>query len=220
MAAGPRRRSRPTTCTRRGHSSEEPAAGEAAGHFDYDPANPVPPRRGALLMTAEFPAGPRDQRRIEARPDVLVYTTSRAGADIEVTGPVTVQHLAFLVGAGYGLVVVRLCDVLPGRDLVQPDRRHPARPLPRRRPWRAAVACSPRAKRYEFGVDLWSTSNVFLKGHRIRVHVTSCSFPRWDRNPNTGHEPFADAELAIAHQTVLHDQAHPSRILLPVVPPS
>ena len=71
---------------------------------------------------------------------------------------------------------------------------------------------------YEYEIDLWSTSNLFRSGHRIRLDVTSSSFPRWDRNPNTGDELGADAEMAVARQTILHDRDHPSRLLLCVVP--
>ena len=71
---------------------------------------------------------------------------------------------------------------------------------------------------YEYEIDLWATSNVFRAGHRIRLDVTSSNFPRWDRNPNTGHEFGADTELAVAHQTILHDREHPSYVVLPIVP--
>ncbi|MGH7922112.1 MAG: CocE/NonD family hydrolase [Candidatus Dormibacteraceae bacterium] len=197
---------------------DEPATGEASDHFDDDPANPVPTVGGALLVTADFPGGPRDQRRIEGRDDVLVYTSAPLPEDVEITGPVA-AHIWLRTSAPDTDVVVRLCDVLPDgtsynltdgilrgryRDADQgeaPSLLEPGRPT-------------------EFRVDLWATSNVFLKGHRMRVQVTSSSFPRWDRNLNTGHEEFEDAELAVAHQEVLHDAAHPSRILLPVVPPS
>ena len=71
---------------------------------------------------------------------------------------------------------------------------------------------------YELRIDLWATANRFLAGHRIRVDITSSSFPRWDRNPNTGRPIGVDAELLPARQTILHDRAHPSRIVLPVLP--
>ena len=66
-------------------------------------------------------------------------------------------------------------------------------------------------------IDLWATSNVFLAGHRIRLQITSSSVPRWDRNQNTGHPIGADAELAVAWQTILHDVEHASYVVLPVV---
>ena len=70
--------------------------------------------------------------------------------------------------------------------------------------------------RYE--IDLWATSNVFLPGHRIRVEVSSSNFPRFDRNPNTGHPFGSDAKLQTANQTIYHDREYPSHILLPVIP--
>ena len=73
---------------------------------------------------------------------------------------------------------------------------------------------------YRFEVDLWSTSNRFLKGHRIRVELTSSNFPHYDRNPNTGAPFGQDAELRTATQTVYHDRDRPSHILLPVIPSS
>ena len=69
---------------------------------------------------------------------------------------------------------------------------------------------------YLFTIDLWATSNVFRAGHRIRVQVTSSCFPRWDRNPNTGHDFGVDDEMQVARQQVLHDAEHPSYIVLPV----
>jgi putative CocE/NonD family hydrolase len=71
---------------------------------------------------------------------------------------------------------------------------------------------------YEFNLDLWVTSNVFRAGHRIRLDVSSSNFPRFDRNPNTGNPFGLDAELRAAHQTVHHDGARPSRLILPVIP--
>lgn len=73
------------------------------------------------------------------------------------------------------------------------------------------------ARPYEYAVDLWATSNVFKAGPRIGLQVTSSCFPRWDRNPNTGHTFGADAELCVAHQEILHDREHPSHVVLPVV---
>ncbi|HIC22478.1 MAG TPA: CocE/NonD family hydrolase, partial [Planctomycetes bacterium] len=70
---------------------------------------------------------------------------------------------------------------------------------------------------YEYQIELLPTSNVFKAGHRIAVHITSSSFPMYDRNPNTGNPQGMDAELQVAQQTVFHDAARPSHILLPVV---
>jgi putative CocE/NonD family hydrolase len=73
-------------------------------------------------------------------------------------------------------------------------------------------------KAYAYEIDLWATSNLFKQGHRIRLDVTSSNFPRWDRNPNTGHAFGEDSEVVVAQQTILHDVAHPSYVLLPLVP--
>jgi len=70
--------------------------------------------------------------------------------------------------------------------------------------------------RYE--IDLWVTSNAFLPGHKIRIEISSSNFPRFDRNPNTGHPFGADAEIETATQTVYHDAEHPSHVILPVIP--
>lgn len=187
-------------------------AGEEPDRYVYDPADPAPTVGGATLMSPEFPSGPRDQRPLEARADVLVYSSAPLERDLEVTGPVRVHLFAASTAADTDFVA-RLVDVHPdgyARNLTDGilraryrDPEHPA-PIEPGRP-------------YEFVIDLWATSNVFRKGHRIRLDVTSSSFPRWDRNPNTGHPFAADAELAVAHQVIFHDARRPSRVVLPLV---
>jgi hypothetical protein len=71
---------------------------------------------------------------------------------------------------------------------------------------------------YEFTIDCWVTGNVFKAGHQIRVDISSSNFPRFDRNPNTGHEFGMDSELSIAEQKVYHNRSYPSHIILPVIP--
>jgi uncharacterized protein len=71
---------------------------------------------------------------------------------------------------------------------------------------------------YEYRLDLWATSHLFKAGRSLRLEVSSSNFPRYDRNPNTGHDLFADAELARAHQSVFHDSRYGSRVVLPVIP--
>jgi uncharacterized protein len=75
-------------------------------------------------------------------------------------------------------------------------------------------------KVYLYEIDLWATSNLFKKGHRIRLDITSSNFPRWDRNPNTGRNPGEDqaADVVIARQTIYHDAEHPSSVILPIIP--
>jgi uncharacterized protein len=188
---------------------------EPPDHYRYDPRDPVPTHGGALLIAPEFPSGPVDQRGIEARPDVLTFTTPPLDHATEVTGPVMVQLWAASSAPDTDFVA-RLVDVYPdGRAFNLTDGILRAR-------YRDAAAGQPAAplepgQPYLFAIDLWATSNVFLAGHRIRLQVTSSCFPRWDRNPNTGHTFGMDAELRTAEQTILHDRDHPSHVVLPLV---
>ncbi len=195
-------------------SSERPED-ELSDRYDYDPADPTPTRGGTLLMTPEYPAGPYDQRVIEARPDVLTYVSAPLKQDTEVTGPITVRLWA-VSSAPDTDVVARLTDVFPdGRSFNLTDGIVRAR----YRGLAAGELPSPiePGRPYEYLIDLWATSNVFLAGHRIGLQVTSSCFPRWDRNPNTGHPVGANAELRVAHQEILHDREHPSHVVLPLV---
>jgi putative CocE/NonD family hydrolase len=177
-----------------------PAAG-APTEFTYDPADPVPTLGGHTVMAASFPPGAFDQRPVEARPDVCVFTSAPLDADLEVTGRVRVV-LAAESSAPATDWVARLCDVEPdGRsfnvcDGVTRVAEHADRPA-----------------RVE--IDLWSTSLLFRAGHRLRVHVTSSSFPRWDRNLNTGRQDAPG--FVSARQRVHHDGERASWIELPVV---
>jgi len=196
----------------------EPPGNETSDRYDYDPADPTPTRGGALLMTPEYPGGPYDQRAIEARPDVLTYTSAPLERDTEVTGPITVRLWA-VSSAPNTDFVARLADVFPdGRSFNLTDGIVRAR-------YRALGEGEPPSpiepgRAYEYAIDLWATSNVFQAGHSIRLQVTSSCFPRWDRNPNTGHPVGADADLQVAHQEILHDQEHPSHVILPLVEPA
>jgi putative CocE/NonD family hydrolase len=191
---------------------EEPVA----DYYDYDAANPVITRGGALLMPPEYLPGPLDQRPTESRKDVLVYTTGELKEDLEVTGQIKV-HLWAISSAPDTDFVARLVDVHPdGYAQNLTDGIIRARYRNASLGEDASLIEPGRAYKYE--IDLWATSNVFRAGHRIRLDVTSSNFPRWDRNPNTGHEFGADSELAVAHQKILHDGEHPSYIVLPIVP--
>lgn len=184
--------------------------------YEYDPSDPVPTLGGATLLTSEYRSGAYDQREIEARTDVLTFTSDELEHDVEVTGPVEV-HLWATSSAPDTDFVARLSDVLPdGRSFNLTDGIIRARFRDHRRGTSPSLIEPGRP--YEYVIDLWATSNAFLAGHRIRLAVTSSSFPRWDRNPNTGHDFGVDAELRVARQRILHDSEHPSHMLLPVVP--
>jgi uncharacterized protein len=156
----------------------------------------------------------QDQRPVEERADVLVFTSEPMSRPLQITGPVRVElwassravdtdFTAKLVDVrpdGYamnlldGIIRAHYRDSPSRSELMEPDRPYP------------------------FTIDLWSTSNVFLPGHRIRLEISSSNFPRFDRNPNTG-EPFGvGAEGRPARQTVFHQHDRPSCVVLPVIP--
>ena len=190
---------------------------EPPDQFDYDPAHPVSTRGGALLMSVEYRPGAFDQRPTESREDVLVYNTPALEQDVEVTGPITV-HLWAASSAPDTDFVARLVDVHPdgyAQNLTDGIIRARYRNFARGEEQPSLIE---PGKAYEYEIDLWATSNVFKEGHSIRLDITSSNFPRWDRNPNTGHDFGADDELAVAHQTIMHDRDHPSYVVLPIVP--
>ncbi len=188
---------------------------EVADSFTYDPANPVPTTGGPLCCDGEHLApGPRDQRPVEARPDVLVYTTPALEQDTEVTGPVTLELYAKSSAVDTDFTA-KLVDVGPDgfaqnltegilRARYRESTKGPAKPIV-------------PGKVYDYKIDMWATSNVFLKGHKIRLEVSSSNFPRFDRNHNTGKEASTDEGLVKATNTVLHDADEPSALVLPIV---
>jgi uncharacterized protein len=188
--------------------SATPPAVATPDRFVYDPADPVP--TGAM---SGYSRAPSDMRRIEERPDVLVYTSAPLEAPLEVTGALSLT-LWIASTARDTDFTARLVDVFPdGAARALSDgiiraryRRSPSRP-------ELLVPGQPT----ELTIDLGATSNVFLPGHRLRLEISSSNFPRFDRNPNTGAEFGSDAELRRAEQTVFHDQARPSRLNLPIV---
>ena len=177
----------------------------------------MPTARGQLCCyPAQLPPGAFDQRPVEARSDVLVFKTPPLEQDVEVTGPV-VLHLWTATTAADTDFTAKLVDIFPdghARNLTDGIVRA------RYRDFRTGASPSliEPGQAYAYEIDLWATSNVFKAGHRIGLQVTSSCFPRWDRNPNTAHPFGADAELRIARQEILHDQAHPSHVVLPFVP--
>lgn len=194
-------------------STDAPST-EPPDHYLYDPRHPVPTRGGALCCwQGAVPGGAFDQREVEARPDVLVYTTAPLTEPVEVTGPITMKLWA-VSSAPDTDFTAKLVDVEPSgyaRNLTDGIVRA------RYRESTARAALIEPGRVYEYTIDLWATANVFKAGHRIRLEVSSSNFPRFDRNPNTGHALGADAELRPAMQTVLHDATRPSHVVLPIV---
>jgi uncharacterized protein len=190
--------------------SEEPVDA-----FVYDPRNPVPTRGGGLCCwQSALPPGPYDQREVESRPDVLVYTTTILDDDVEITGPLEV-HLWAATSAPDTDFTAKLVDVGPcGYPRNIQDGIIRAR---YRNSLTQAEPIQP-GEIYEYTIDLGATSNVFKAGHRIRLEISSSNFPRFDRNLNTGHSIGNDTDMRRALQTVLHNAECPSNIVLPIIP--
>lgn len=199
---------RANSLTGDGVLSREAPGTEPADRFVYDPANPVPTgARGG------YSRAPSDQREVERRADVLVYTSDPLAEPLEVTGPVTARLWVATDGTDTDFTV-KLVDVYPdgtARALTDGILRT------RYRFSKSATAPMRPHVAEEVTIDVGATGIVFLRGHRIRVEVSSSNFPRFDRNLNTG-APFGEGAVRVATNTVLHDAAHPSRIDLPVIP--
>jgi hypothetical protein len=216
-----------------GLAPEKPAAANAGTTYDFDPRHPVPTLGGnissgdGILQQGGWDqrGGPKfwnwpDPVPLSARRDVVVFQTEPLTEDIEVTGELEVKLWAsssaldtdftaklldvhppsadwpggFDLNIADGIVRARFRDSLQTETLMQPGKIYP------------------------FTIKLYPTSNIFKKGHRIRVDISSSNFPRCDVNPNTGEPLNANRRLVIATNTLYHDAAHPSQIVLPIIP--
>ena len=194
-----------------GQLSTSPPGEEPPDVYTYDPADPVPTRGGSTLI---IPQGVADQREVEAREDVLVYTSTPLERAMELTGPISVTLYAASTAVDTDFTA-KLVDVRPD------GYAHNLQDGIVRARFRTSVA-EPSLIRpgriYKYEIDLWSTSHVLFAGHRLRLEISSSNFPRFDRNPNTGAAIGVDARLETALQTVLHTADYPSHVTLPVIP--
>lgn len=198
-----------------GSLSTSAPASEPADKFTYDPANPAPTVGGPLCCDSDHLApGPRDQRKLEERTDVLVYSTSSLARDLEVTGPIRLDFFASSSAVDTDFTA-KLVDVAPDGTAINLTEG-----ILRAKYRDSQANTSPLipGKVYRLTIDLWATSNVFRAGHRIRLQISSSNFPRFDRNLNTGESAASSSEWATATNIILHDAAHPSALVLPVVP--
>ena len=187
---------------------------EQPDQYNYDPANAVPTVGGPLCCdSTHLGPGPRDQKMVESRQDVLVYSTPALSQDTEVTGNIQLDLFAKSSVADTDFTA-KLVDVAPdgfAQNLTEGIVRA------RYRNSQETPELMKPGEIYQFKIDLWSTSNVFRKGHRIRLEISSSNFPRFDRNLNSADEPNAEAKPVIAINAVLHDSQHPSALVLPIV---
>jgi uncharacterized protein len=191
------------------------SSGDEEDRFTYDPRVPVPTQGGAVCCNpGVFPWGPLDQQNIEKRADVLVYSTPPLHSDLEVVGPVKVV-LYVASSARDTDFTAKLVDVFPdgyARILTDGILR-----LRYRDSLERAAPANP-GDTYQITIDAGVTANLFRKGHRLRLEVSSSNFPRFDRNPNTGGSIADETRLLKASQVIYHGRRHPSRVELMAIP--
>lgn len=204
--------------SRLGHGtlSTSTPANEPPDVYVYDPASPVPTTGGPLCCTGtpDAPAGAFDQRQVEMRQDVLVYTSEPLREGMEVTGPIEV--LLYVSSSARDTdFTAKLVDVYPdGRAFNVQEGILRAR---YREGFDRTVWMEP-GQVYEVRIDLQATANWFGIGHRVRLEVSSSNFPRFDRNLNTGGNNYGETEWVVARNTVYHSRRYPSHVILPIVP--
>ncbi len=186
---------------------------EPPDSFIYDPSNPVPSTPDSSVFD-DFKYSPIDHSNLESRKDILVYTTLPLEKDTEITGPVRITLYAASSAKNTDFTG-KLLDVHPDERaiyLCDGIIRASFRNGP------VNTSFIEPGKVYEYSIDLWATSNVFKKGHRIRVEISSSNFPRFDRNLNTAMNNALATEMVQAKQTIYHNEKYPSHIVLPVIP--
>ena len=188
---------------------------EPSDRYAYDPLNPVPTIGGGLCCdTTHMPGGPYDQRPLESRNDVVIYSTDSLTEDIEITGRLIINLWASSNALDTDFTG-KLVDVGPcGYSQLLQDGIIRAR---YRNSRKTPELLEPN-KIYNYELDLWSTSNLFKKGHKIRVEISSSNFPRFDRNLNTGKIVAEEKNPIIAIQNIYHNKQYPSHIVLPIIP--
>ncbi|HEX9728774.1 MAG TPA: CocE/NonD family hydrolase [Gemmatimonadales bacterium] len=197
-----------------GRLDRSTAGEEPADTYRYDPADPVPSVGGATCCIAPglypeiMPWGPMDQREVESRSDVLVYSTAPFDQPLTIVGPVRVRLHAASSAIDTDFTA-KLVDVSPdgfARNLTDGIMRA------RYRTSTAEASFLTPGEVYVFDIDLAATANTFLHGHRLRLEISSSNFPWYDRNLNTGEHPAFGTESRTATQTILHDRARASYV--------
>jgi hypothetical protein len=189
-------------------SLSPPGAEEPPDTYTYDPRKPVPTAGGAMFGSR---AGAALQENVESRPDVLVYTTPPLQEDLEVTGPIKLILNVSTTALSTDFTG-KLVDVYPDGSAYNISDGI------LRRDYDPRAEDSVDSRTEEIAIDLWPTSIVFFKGHRIRLQVSSSNYPRFDRNPNTRGNIPTETDPIVANQKVHHAPNTLSRLILPVIP--
>jgi len=190
-------------------------ATDSADTFTYDPMNPVPSYGGNVCCTGNaVQAGAFDQRRMEARDDILVYTSEPFREGTEVTGPIT-PTLYVSSDAKDTDVTVKVLDVYPDGHAYNLDES--IQRMRYRDGYDNPPAWMESGKVYKVALQPLNTSNYFDAGHRLRIEVSSSNFPRFDRNLNTGGNNYDESHGVVAHNVVHHSRQYPSQLTVTIV---
>jgi uncharacterized protein len=183
--------------------------------FTYDPMNPVNSYGGNVCCTGNaVQGGSLDQRRMEAREDILVYSTEPFKDGTEVSGPIT-PTLYVSSDAKDTDFTVKVLDVYPDGRAYNLDES--IQRMRYRDGYDKPVTWMESGKVYKVTLQPLNTSNYFAPGHRLRIEVSSSNFPRFDRNLNTGANNYDEAKGVVAHNAVHHAKAYPSQLTITVV---
>ena len=204
--------------SRHGSLSTQPPMDEPPTEYTYDPDDPVPTLGGNHSGPQDHPeiirVGVLDNRSNWNREDVLVFETDTLQSNTEVTGPIMATVFASTSAPDTDFIV-RLLDVEPDGTAWNLTEG-----IIRSR-FRKGIYDPPHLLKpgeiFKYEIELLPTSNTFLEGHKIAIHITSSNFPLYDRNPNTGHKQGMDSVIEIACQTIFHDAERPSHITLPIM---
>ncbi len=198
-----------------GTLSTEVPGEEPPDVYLYNPLRPVPTVGGQVILPGGNATGPRDQREVELRDDVLVYSTPVLDRPLEVTGPI--ELCLFVASSAPDTDFTgKLVDVYPdGRAIILTEGILRAR---YRHSFTEPELLKP-GEIYELRLNLWATANVFLPGHRIRLEVSSSNFPRFDRNSHTGGDIVNETadQYRPAINRIFHEITHPSHLILPII---
>ena len=192
-----------------------PPAADKPDKFVYDPLNPVLSYGGNVCCTGDaVQAGAFDQRRMEAREDVLVYTSEPFQEGTELSGPIT-PTLYVSSDAKDTDFTVKVLDVYPDGRAYNLDES--IQRMRYREGYDKSLVWMEPGKVYKVALQPLNTSNYFEAGHRLRIEVSSSNFPRFDRNLNTGGNNYDEANGVVAHNAVHHSRLYPSQLTVTVV---
>jgi putative CocE/NonD family hydrolase len=198
-----------------GRLTTTPPAKDAPDTFTYDPTNPVTSYGGNVCCTGTaVTAGAFDQRKMEVREDILVYTSEPFKEGTEVTGPIE-PTLYVSSDAKDTDFTVKVIDVYPDGRAYNLDES--IQRMRYRNGYDQPLAWMEAGKVYKVTLQPLNTSNYFEAGHRLRIEVSSSNFPRFDRNLNTGGNNYDETAGVVAHNAVHHSKQYPSQVTITVV---